>query len=84
VVTVTLDLAEHSDKIIINGEPFWHGHTYTRPRHVVNQLREIMMRGWIHQDTIDGKDLAQQYARRRLTTVHGRTGAVSNAPQVPA
>lgn len=84
LVTITLDLAEHSNKIVINGEPFWHGHTYTRPRHVVDSMREQMLRGWNHQDQLDGRSLDDTFRRRRLTTVNGRTGNIQNAAQASA
>lgn len=84
LVWVTLDLAEHCDRIVINHEPFYHGFTYHVPRHVANTLREMAARGWIHQDIIDGRDKAQSMMRRRSTSISGRTGVVENAPQAVA
>lgn len=80
MVSLTLDLAEHSANIVINGRPYWHGHPYTVPRHVADSLREMQARGWRHQDEVDGKDLAQHYQRARATVVSAVRG-VRNAPQ---
>lgn len=79
-VSITLDLAEHSDRIVINGRPYYHGYTYTVPRHIADNLAEIQYRGWKHQDEIDGKDLVQHYQRQRLTTMSQVTGVAKNAP----
>jgi hypothetical protein len=80
-VSVTLDLAEHSSCITINGTPYWHGFTYTVPRHVADTLREVMSRGHDHQTDLDGKGLSERMRKPRLTLISERTGAVVNAPQ---
>lgn len=79
MVTITLDLAEHSACLMTNGRPYWHGATYTVPRHVADDLRSRMFMGWRHQNDIDGKSLSQFYQRHRNTTVSpkGVTGAPS-------
>lgn len=78
MVPIYIDLAEHSSHLSVNGEPFWHGFTYTVPRHVANSLREQMARGWNHQDDIDGKSITQRLGRRRVadpaTYAKGPTG----------
>lgn len=79
-VSVTLDLAEHSSCITLNGAPYWHGFTYTVPRHVADTLREIMSRGHDHQNDLDGKGLSERGRKPRLTLI-SETGAVTNAPQ---
>jgi hypothetical protein len=81
MVTITVDLAEHSDRLTLNSVPYWHGHTYTVPRHVADTLREMMYRGWQHQNELDGKSLEQFYQTARLTRISEATGAVTNAPQ---
>lgn len=81
LVSVTLDLAPHSDRITINQMAYWHGHTYTVPRHVGDSLRDMQARGWVHQDELDGKNKTQHYQANRLTKLNGATGAVSSAPQ---
>lgn len=65
-VTVAIDLPEFTPCLTVNGEPFWHGHTYTRARHVVASLREMIARAWNHQDDIDGKSMAQRLGRARM------------------
>ena len=82
IVTITVDLPEYSNSITINMEPFWHGHTYSVPRHVANSMKEQMQRAWIHQDEIDGKSLAQNLQQRRDTVL--TPVGIKNAPQVPA
>ena len=84
-VSITLDLAPHSDCIRTNGvegSVYWHGFTYTVPRHVANSLREIQARGWIHQDEIDGKNLTQHYQNKRVTVLSPIRGTI-NAPARP-
>lgn len=83
IVSVTIDLAEHSRGIIVNFTPYWHGHTYEVPRHVADTLNEIMYRGWSHQFEIDGKTRTQFYQSRRDTVVSAVHG-VKNAPQKAA
>lgn len=65
IVDIVVDLAPHSDKIVINGQAYHQGFTYPVPRHVADSLRETMARGWAHQDEIDGKNKAQIYAQNR-------------------
>lgn len=80
MVSILIDLAEHSNRIVINQQAYHHGHRYTVPRHVADTLRDIMARGWEHQDEIDGKSKAQHYAAERQAQmkpvfVSGKTGA---------
>lgn len=85
MVTVTLDLAEHSDRIWINGHQFWHGHTYKVPRHVANSLREIQQRGHHHQADLDGKGISERGKKPMLTAIKADAGGnvvgIENAPQ---
>lgn len=80
-VTISLDLAEHSDRITLNGVPYWHGMTYTVPRHVADTLREMQSRGHDHQRQVEGKPHADLFRRPHLTVFNARTGDVKNAPQ---
>ena len=84
LVSVTIDLAPYTDKIVLNGGTggnlYHHGHTYQIPRHVADTLAEIMSRSWKHEDQVDGKSIAQSYGRKRETIIHARTGSVQNAP----
>lgn len=80
MVSITLDLAEHSANIVLSGRPYWHGHTYTVPRHVAQTLGEVMFRGHEHQRVIDGKSLKEGLARRRDTVL--TPTAVVRAPSL--
>ena len=64
-IWVTMDLAPHSDRLVIDGTVYLHGHTYKRPRHVVNSMREMMMRGWDHEADIKGESLRQKLGQWR-------------------
>jgi hypothetical protein len=75
MITITLDLAEHSGKLSTNGRDFWHGHTYTLPRHVVRDLSWRQYMGWRHQLEIEGKSESQfrgQYRINHMEEVKGR------------
>lgn len=65
-VPIYIDLPEFTPSVKINGEPFWHGQTYVRPRHVVNSLREQMFRAWEHQRDIEGQSMTQKIGQRRV------------------
>lgn len=80
LVDITLDLAPFCAQLVVNMKPYFHGHTYRVPRHVANSLREMMQRGWKHQDEIDGKSLTEQFQRPRLTVLSPVRG-VFNAPR---
>ena len=54
--TITLDLAPHSDRLMIDSKIYLHAATYTVGERLYNTMREIIHRGWEHQREIDGKD----------------------------
>lgn len=81
LVSISLDLAEHSNAIVLNGNAYWHGQTYEVPRHVADTIREIQSRGWNHQLELDGKGLSERYRAPHNTVFNAKTGAVKNAPQ---
>lgn len=83
-VTIHLDLAEHSTNIVLNGVPYWHGHTYTVPRHVADTLREMQSRGHDHQRQVEGKPREDLFRRPHLTTFNAKTGALKNVAQAVA
>lgn len=73
MVEVTLDLAEHSDRITIDGTIYFHGYTYKVPLNTYRTIMEIQARGWDHQAIVDGKNV-NQYRRAhnlRISPVHG-------------
>jgi hypothetical protein len=53
---ITLDLAPHSDKLVIDSKIFLHGATYKMGERLYNTVREMIHRGWEHQREIDGKN----------------------------
>ena len=55
-VEITLDLAEHSDRLRIDDKIYLHGGTYMVPQSLGDVMREMIARGWEHQREIDGKD----------------------------
>lgn len=70
-VTFTIDCAEFSDRLRTNGEEFFHGYTYTKPRHVYDSLRETMFRGHVHQANLDGKDPLHSYRKQAAPALSG-------------
>lgn len=83
IVHCTIDLAPYVDRVLINGAPYMHGHTYTVQRHVATTLQDICSRTWRHQDEIDGKSLTEHMMRPRDTVISALRG-VSNSPSRPA
>jgi len=52
---IYIDLAGHSDRLTIdmgqgNGGVYYHSFKYTVPKPVHDQLMEMMMRGWAHEE----------------------------------
>jgi hypothetical protein len=74
-VTVTIDLAEFSDRLRINNVEYFHGHTYKVPRHVYDSMRDIMFRGHLHQNALDGKDLNTFYRKKQEVSFSGKEAA---------
>jgi hypothetical protein len=74
-VSVTIDLAEFADRLRINNVEYFHGHTYTVPRHVFDTMRDIMFRGHLHQNALDGKDLNTFYRSKAQPVLSGKVGA---------
>jgi hypothetical protein len=54
--TITLDLAPHSDRLMIDSKIYLQAGTYTVGERLYNTMREMIHRGWEHQREIDGKD----------------------------
>ena len=66
---ITLDLAPHSNRLIIDSVHYLHGGTYTVGQRVYDTMREMIHRGWEHQREIDGKDsnMYREKSNIRLT-----------------
>ena len=67
--TITLDLAPHSNRLIIDSVHYLHGGTYTVGQRLYDTMREMIHRGWEHQREIDGKDgnMYREKSNIRLT-----------------
>ncbi len=81
LVTFTVDLPTWAPWISVNGEPYWHSHTYQVPRHVSRSLAEQSQSAWRADDQTEGKSIAQQMQNKRHSTINGRSGAIDNAPR---
>ena len=64
-VSIYIDLAPFADRIVIDNETFLQGHTYKRPRHVVESMREMIQRGWDHEADIKGESMRQKLGQFR-------------------
>ena len=80
MVSITIDLPPYAARILVNGNAYWHGHTYTMPRHVANSLRETMYRGQMHQQEIEGRSITEARNNARNTVISAKKG-ISNAPR---
>lgn len=83
IVDITIDLPPFTEKISVNGllgSHYYHGKTYAVARHIANSLNEMMHRAWRHEDQTEGRDIRQQYGRKRDTSINARSGAIHNAP----
>jgi hypothetical protein len=67
--TITLDLAPHSSRLVIDSVHYLHGGTYTVGQRLYDTMREMIHRGWEHQREIDGKDsnMYREKSNIRLT-----------------
>jgi len=81
LVNFSVNLPSWAPWIAVNGEPYWHGHTYPVPRHVARSLAEQSQRSWWADDQTEGKSIAQQLQGKHRSVINGRTGAIDNAPR---
>lgn len=49
---VFLDLAGHTEYIMLDGVRFFHGQTYEVTKSVADSMREVVARGWDHEDEV--------------------------------
>lgn len=81
MVNILIDTAIFANSITLDGKKYWHGATYTVPRHVARSLSDIMFRGKRHQAVdVKGEKLAEFYRSPRQTVINGRSGVIINAP----
>lgn len=64
---IFLDLAPHSDKIMLDGTQYFHGTTYHVTKAVYDTLAEVMSRGWDHEREVGNANQKQYKAPRNLT-----------------
>lgn len=65
---ITLDMAGHSDRIMIDGTIYFHGQTYEVPKKLYDVLQDIISRGWEHEHEIGGAN-REFYRRPRSTSL---------------
>ena len=70
---IIIDLAGHSDRITLDGMPYFHGMPCTVPKPVYDVLMEQTTRGWKHEREIGGAN-ANAYQSPREITVSAKTG----------
>lgn len=75
---ITLDLAPHSDRLVIDNVIYMHGQTYTVGQRLFDTMREMQSRGWQHQEEIDGKD--RNFYRKSKTVNLTPANAAMPAP----
>lgn len=81
MVTLTLDLPNLADRIVLDGRVFLHGFNHTVRRVQAETLLEMAQRLWHHQfREVEGKKLRDFYQTRRGTVLNG-SGQTFNAPQ---
>lgn len=68
---IQLDMAGHSDRIMLDGVIYFHGQTYEVPKHTYDVLAEVVGRGWEHEDQIGGAN-RDQYRKPRETRLGPR------------
>lgn len=79
---IVLDLAGHSDRIMLDGTVYFHGVRYGVPLPVFAVLKEVVQRGWDHEEEVGGAN-RNAYQKPRDTHV-SRGGAVTHRGLVRA
>jgi len=77
-IQVTIDLAGHSSKIVLDGREYHQGFSYVVPKPVYETLADIMQRTWQHEGTVGGAN-RDEYRKPRHTVV-SNDNQVVNAP----
>ena len=70
-----VDLAPYTDRLIIDGATYLHGHSYKLPRHMVESMREMVQRTWDHEADIKGESIRQkmgQYRTQNFDQIEGQ------------
>lgn len=80
MVNITIDVAEYTDRITLNGKTYFQGRTYAVQRHVAESIRDIMFHTHEHQNEVDGKSAAHFYRNQRSTSLSPVKG-IKDAPR---
>lgn len=72
---IQLDLAAHSDRIMLDGTVYFHGTTYAVPRRVYEVLRETVQNGWRHERESEGKLNRNAYRKPIAPVLSGKGAA---------
>lgn len=63
---IVLDMAGHSDRIMIDGVAYFHGTQYGVPLSLYNVLRDVVQAGWRHEDEIGGANRSSYNKPRQI------------------
>jgi acyl-CoA thioesterase len=72
--SITVDLAEFTDRITIDGVIYVHGQTYMVPKRKYDVIKEVMYRTQLHEHEISGRTRAQFKARAPIQLRTGHEG----------
>lgn len=75
---ITLDMAGHSDRIMLDGVVYFHGQTYAVPKSTFDTMAEVVSRGWQHEDEVGGANRDVYRRPRNLTLRKGMEGVTSS------
>lgn len=85
MVTIAIDLptwVAFLNVDMTNGVQYWHGQTYTVPRHKADTLREMMGRAHRLDDEVEGRSLTQHYNVTKRPVINAVTGEIREKAQV--
>lgn len=80
-VSILIDVPGFTDKIVLDGRPYYHGHTYTVPDSVGATLMHQMDMSWRHESNVGGAN-DNEYRKHRNTRVNSVTGHTSHVSTI--
>lgn len=75
---ILVDVPGFTDKILLDGRPYYHGYTYTVSDSVASCLMNQMDMSWRHEENVGGAN-HNEYRKPRNTTLSGKTGPANVA-----
>lgn len=72
---VLIDVAGHSNKIMVDGVEYFHGYTYRVPYSLARMFGEVMQATWRHEDEVGGAN-RDEYRKPRNITLSPRNANV--------